>query len=107
MRAFPSFQGASVKAVESFGHCYKICSQLEDPAALYAAQVQYGMARAHQRIQKYSTDVTRSCRDGDCLQRMLEWKGQLSEGDKSKTTKKKEDGTAATETAKHKDLVKK
>ena len=79
--------------MESFGRCYEIFSQLNDPISLHAAQVQYGMAKGHQRIQSYSTDIVKSCRDDDSLERMLEWKCQLTVSEKNKdgTTKENDE----------------
>ena len=50
-------QGDYDKAVEYFGHCYDICSQLDDKEALHSARVQFGIAKGHQFMRNYFSCV--------------------------------------------------
>ena len=44
-------------AVEYFGRCCDLCTQLGDKDALYSARVQYGIARGHQFMSSFSALV--------------------------------------------------
>jgi tetratricopeptide (TPR) repeat protein len=62
------------KAVDFFGRCYELCSELDDPAALHEARAQYGIARGHQMFDSYATAVCTSL-SGD-LERLIMWKDE-------------------------------
>ena len=65
-------QGDYEKAVQYFGRCYELCTQLNDPEALHAARVQYGIARGHQLFQDYASTI--STRPVENLERLIAWK---------------------------------
>ena len=67
-------QGDYGKSVEFFGRCYELCTQLDDPAALHEARVQYGIARGHQLFQNYTATVS-ACSGGQ-LERLIAWKDE-------------------------------
>lgn len=67
-------QGEYEKAVQYFGQCYELCTQLNDTAALHAARVQYGMARGHQLFQGYSSNIIDSSSGVESLQQLIAWK---------------------------------
>ena len=67
-------QGDYGKAVDFFGRCYQLCSELNDPAALHEARAQYGIARGHQMFDSYATAVCTSL-SGD-LERLIMWKDE-------------------------------
>ena len=60
------------KAVESFGQCCQICSELDDTEALHEARVQYGIARGHQMMGNFSSVVS-DC-TGCGLESLVNWK---------------------------------
>jgi tetratricopeptide (TPR) repeat protein len=64
-------------SVQFFGRCYELCTQLNDPATLHEARVQYGIARGHQLFQDYSATV--SC-GGDSVQQLIAWKDDRATG---------------------------
>ena len=60
------------KAVESFGHCCEICSELDDAEALHEARVQYGIARGHMMMGSFSACISDNSSFG--LQSIVGWK---------------------------------
>ncbi len=58
--------------MEYFGRCYEICSRLNNTSALYAARVQYGIAKGHQVMGNFSSSLTDLSDRG--LQKLVKWK---------------------------------
>ena len=67
-------QGDYERSVEFFRRCYELSTQLNDPAALHEARVQYGIARGHQMFKTFSTAITTS--SGEGLERLIAWKDE-------------------------------
>ena len=71
------------KAVECFGRCCQICSELDDTEALHQARVQYGIARGHQMMGGFFSCVSDSSSRG--LQATVGWKDARRDPDSTKT----------------------
>ena len=66
-------QGNYEKAVDYCGQCYKICNELDNPAALHSARVQYGIAKGHQLMGDFS-QLLQGGPLQDTLPELIGWK---------------------------------
>ena len=71
-----------------FGRCYELCTQLNDPATLHEARVQYGIARGHQLFQDYSSSISSG---DDNIQDLIAWKDDRASGPTSESPEAAED----------------
>lgn len=70
---FPS-QGDYQKTLEYFSKCYTYCQQLNDSAAIQSAQVQYGIALTHYRMEQFTSAIDNVSDKG--VMRLVNWKGK-------------------------------